>query len=258
MKYLLYIVSILIGLFFIRYVNSTIKETALNDSHKISRFFNKIPELNDKRNKLVVFNVNTRDFNPSGGRIIILKKIIENITNLGIPIKLVILIKKNNLTTNIKKLIKINNLDSNYIVLDDNIRNFIRENIHHSIIMLDSDNNIKFCRDISDPHFKKEFYLQFFNNPISELYIPHSLQLNEKNDTSLTIHNKCKDPLYVFEVEGSCGCLDINLKDKIISPGDSTRLFLKFRENTIKSLQNIVIYSNDKQVFHNISITLLH
>ena len=69
----------------------------------------------------------------------------------------------------------------------------------------------------------------------------------EKVEHSFTIKNVGRNPLEIFEVDPSCTCEKVDLREKVISPGGTTQLDLRYRSsnNSGKIRASVYLTTND-------------
>lgn len=74
-----------------------------------------------------------------------------------------------------------------------------------------------------------------------------NVDINSTLNTEFTIYNRGKQPLNLEEIRTNCDCIDIRNDHSIILPGDSAKLFVKFKITPTTGTQQklISVFSND-------------
>lgn len=244
--------SIIILLTFVHLTSCTGKnQTTVSQNEKlnIDNLLKYIPCEDTVHNKLLSINVSTSDFSENS-RTSALLSIRDNLKRNGIDVSVKIIIGKSYYTSQLKRLTRINFLDSIVTVVGDDsieaMRNLINTR-QPMVIFVNKDNSHIETGSIMQPQFKQKIYDYLYNTPMSCLSINDTvIKIKADTDTVIEIKNTAHNRLYIYDIETSCECSKVYVDKSELAEGECARLFIQYKKYSMsKGRTNILIYSNN-------------
>ena len=208
-------------------------------------------------NRLILVNPTMNDFNDYG-RLAIMRKISDKLEEMGVNIELSVVVSISDYSPQIRKLVRINNLEQ-YVILmsEDSVENLRRIlKTRRSLAMLvGAGKSFLDIGMIERPDFKQTIYNHFYSGGKSVLDMSDSIvNIKANTDTVVQIRNAGRSILKIFDMDSSCECSKVTIDKNEIRPGEIANLYIKHQTNgRVKARTNILLYSNDisgiKQIF---------